>query len=125
MTNDEYGAEWEARFYEACEPKREKPDGKQLAVHDADRVKAEPVEWLWPGRIAIGKTALLGGDPGLGKSQLSIFIASVISQAGEWPCKEGRSPKRSVIMLSAEDGVADTIVPRLMAVPSTSIRAPH
>ena len=91
------------------------PSAKQLVVHDANAVTPEPVEWLWPGRLAIGKTTLIGGDPGLGKSQLSIFIASTISQAGEWPCGEGRSTKRSVIMLSAEDGVADTIVPRLMA----------
>ena len=84
-------------------------------VYDANEVKPEPVEWVWPGRVAIGKTTLIGGDPGLGKSQLSIFIASTVSQAGEWPCKEGKSPKRSVVMLSAEDGVADTIVPRLMA----------
>jgi AAA domain len=93
----------------------EEAGSKQLVVHEANAVEPEPVEWLWPGRIAIGKTTLIGGDPGLGKSQLSIFIASAISQAGEWPCQEGRSPKRSVIMLSAEDGVADTIVPRLMA----------
>jgi AAA domain/Primase C terminal 2 (PriCT-2)/RepB DNA-primase N-terminal domain len=94
---------------------KENPIGKQLVVYDASAVTPAPVEWLWPGRLAIGKTTLIGGDPGLGKSQLSIFVASIISQAGEWPCQEGRSPKRSVIMLSAEDGVADTIVPRLMA----------
>jgi hypothetical protein len=92
-----------------------RPGGKHLVVYDASAVEPHPVEWLWPGRVAIGKTTLLGGDPGLGKSQLSIFIASTISQAGKWPCKEGTAPKRSVIMLSAEDGVADTIVPRLMA----------
>ena len=90
-------------------------NSKRLVVYDADAVKPEPFEWLWPGRIATGKTTLLGGDPGLGKSQLSIFIASTISQTGQWPCGEGTPPKRSVIMLSAEDGVADTIVPRLMA----------
>jgi hypothetical protein len=94
---------------------KENPSGKQLVVYSANSVTPEPVEWLWPGRLAIGKTTLIGGDPGLGKSQLSIFIASIVSQAGEWPCGEGSSPKRSVIMLSAEDGVADTIVPRLMA----------
>jgi hypothetical protein len=92
-----------------------KPGGKHLVVYDASAVEPKAVEWLWPGRVAIGKPTLLGGDPGLGKSQLSIFMASNISQAGDWPCGEGKSPKRSVIMLSAEDGVADTIVPRLMA----------
>jgi AAA domain len=90
--------------------------GKQLVVHNADSVNPEAIEWMWAGRIAIGKTTLIGGDPGLGKSQLSIFITATMTCAGEWPCHEGRPPeKRSVIMLSAEDGVADTIVPRLMA----------
>src|SRR5262245_45412641 len=88
---------------------------KQLVVHEASAVDPAPVKWLWPGRLAIGKTTLIGGDPGLGKSQLSIFIASIMSRAGKWPCKEGSSPERSIIMLSAEDGVSDTIVPRLMA----------
>jgi putative DNA primase/helicase len=100
----------------ASDPEAATKGGKRLVVHNADAVEPEPVEWLWAGRIAIGKTTLIGGDPGLGKSQLSIFIAATITQAGLWPCQEGRPPaKRSVIMLSAEDGVADTIVPRLMA----------
>jgi hypothetical protein len=90
-------------------------NGKQLVVHDASAVPPEPIRWVWRGRIAIGKTTLVGGDPGLGKSQLSIFIASTISQGGQWPCQEGTAPKRSVIMFSVEDGIADTIVPRLMA----------
>jgi AAA domain-containing protein len=38
-----------------------------------------------------------------------------VSQGGEWPCGEGHSPIGSVIILSAEDDAADTIVPRLMA----------
>ena len=92
-----------------------KPNGKHLVVYNASSVDPRPIKWLWPGRLAIGKATLLGGDPGLGKSQLSIFIASTISKAEEWPCGEGKSPKRSVVMLSAEDGVADTIVPRSMA----------
>jgi len=100
----------------APNPETTAKGGKRLVVHNADMVDPEPVEWLWAGRIAIGKTTLIGGDPGLGKSQLSIFIAATITQAGLWPCQEGKPPaKRSVIMLSAEDGVADTIVPRLMA----------
>jgi hypothetical protein len=75
--------------------------GKRLVVHDADTIEPEPVKWLWPGRIAIGKTTLIGGDPGLGKSQLSIFIASTITAGGQWPCNEGTAPSGSAIMLSA------------------------
>jgi hypothetical protein len=44
-----------------------------------------------------------------------MFIAAAASTAGSWPCGEGNSPLGSVIILSAEDGAADTIVPRLYA----------
>jgi hypothetical protein len=89
--------------------------GKRLVVHRASDITPIAVDWLWPGRIAIGKTTLVGGDPGLGKSQLATFIAATLSAGGQWPCQEGRAPKCSVIILCAEDGAADTIVPRLMA----------
>jgi hypothetical protein len=88
---------------------------KRLVVHRASEITPVPVEWLWPGRLAIGKTTLLGGDPGLGKSQLATYIAATVTQGNRWPCQEGQAPKRSVIVLCAEDGLADTIVPRLMA----------
>ena len=79
------------------------------------KLQPERVEWLWPGRIARGKHTCIAGEPGTGKSQLSIAIAAAISTGGQWPCGEGRAPLGSVIILSAEDGAADTIVPRLTA----------
>ena len=44
-----------------------------------------------------------------------MFVAATISMGGEWPCGEGAAPQGSIIILSAEDGIADTIVPRLHA----------
>lgn len=81
----------------------------------ASEIELEPVEWLWPGRLALGKHTCIAGDPGTGKSQLSTAIAATVTMGGTWPCDEGRSPQGSVIILSAEDGAADTIVPRLHA----------
>ena len=86
-----------------------------LISRRASEITPERVEWLWPGRIARGKHTCIAGEPGTGKSQLSIAIAAAISTGGEWPCGEGRAPLGSVIVLSAEDGAADTIVPRLTA----------
>ena len=43
------------------------------------------------------------------------WIAATVSRGGDWPCDEGQSPCGSVIVLSAEDDAADTIVPRLIA----------
>jgi putative DNA primase/helicase len=88
---------------------------RSLISHRASDIRPERLEWVWPGRIARGKVALLGGPPGLGKSQVTINIAATVSNGGNWPCGEGRSPQGDVIILSAEDGIADTIIPRLIA----------
>jgi len=48
------------------------------------------------------------------------WIAATVSRGGEWPCQEGQPPCGSIIILSAEDDAADTIVPRLMAADATT-----
>lgn len=79
-------------------------------------VVARPVHWLWPGRIAIGKLTILAGDPGLGKSFLTLAIAATVSRGGAWPDDRSISTKAGgVVLLSAEDGLDDTIRPRLDA----------
>ena len=88
---------------------------RELIVVCAANVSPEPVEWLWPGRIAIGKQTLIAGEAGLGKSQVSIAMAAAVTTGDLWPCGEGRAPIGNVIILSAEDGAADTVIPRLMA----------
>ncbi|PYT27616.1 MAG: hypothetical protein DMG58_20010 [Acidobacteria bacterium] len=80
----------------------------------ASEVKPEHVEWLWDGRIPLGKITILDGDPGLGKSALTLDIAARITTGSPMP--DG-SPgvDGGVVVLNAEDDEADTIVPRLMA----------
>src|SRR5262245_51576943 len=75
----------------------------------------KPTDFLWQGRIARGKHTAIAGEPGDGKSQLSVCVAATVSKGGEWPCGEGRAPVGSVIILNAEDGADDTVVPRLIA----------
>jgi hypothetical protein len=65
--------------------------------------------------MAIGKVTLIAGHPGLGKSQLTAFLASRVTTGQPWPAQEGRPPTGNVIMLSAEDDIGDTIRPRLEA----------
>ncbi|MCB1783385.1 MAG: AAA family ATPase [Alphaproteobacteria bacterium] len=79
-------------------------------------VKAEPIKWLWDKRIARGKLTILAGDPGLGKSQLTAFMAGIVTKGLCWPVENTKSPKGNVVFLSAEDDAADTIRPRLEAV---------
>ena len=79
-------------------------------------VEPQEVRWLWPSRIPMGKITLIAGDPGLGKSFLTLDIASRVSTGAGWPDRPGeRVEPRGVVLLSAEDDAADTIVPRLMA----------
>jgi putative DNA primase/helicase len=99
------------RFPTAPKPSSE----SSLVSRCASEVELEPVSWIWKGRIARGKHTCIAGEPGTGKSQLSMSITATITMGGVWPCGEGRSPQGSVIILSAEDGAADTIVPRLHA----------
>jgi hypothetical protein len=84
-------------------------------------VKPEEVSWLWPGRLARGKLTLVIGDPGLGKSFLTLDLAARISAGREWP--DGvHTPPGDVILLSAEDGIADTIRPRVDALGGKAAR---
>jgi putative DNA primase/helicase len=73
---------------------------------------AQPVRWLWPGRIARGKVTILAGHPGLAKSQLALWFAATVTTAGLWPVDGTRAEAGSAVILSAEDGPEDTIRPR-------------
>jgi hypothetical protein len=78
-------------------------------------IQPEEIKWLWPGRIALGKLTLIAGDPGLGKSLVTVAIASAVSTGAQWPVDNSFAPCGDVIFLSAEDDAADTIRPRLDA----------
>jgi hypothetical protein len=89
------------------------PVASAVIVRLAD-VVAEPIRWLWLNRIVRGKVNLIVGDPGLGKSTLALFIASRVTTGTDWP--DGpRAPRGHVVILTAEDGIADTVRPRVDA----------
>lgn len=75
------------------------------------RVERETVRWLWRGRIALGKIALVEGDGGSGKSTLLAWLAAGTSR-GELDGDLWGQPA-TVIICSAEDSISDTIRPRL------------
>jgi putative DNA primase/helicase len=79
-------------------------------------VAPEQVEWLWRERFAIGKLTLIVGDPGQGKSFLTLDIAARISRGAVWPDNSWEPQQAGdVILLTAEDDLGDTIRPRLDA----------
>lgn len=93
-----------------------KPPESNLSYRRLSEIKSEPIKWLWSNRIARGKITILAGDPGLGKSQITAFMAGVVTNGRIWPVEKARCPKGNVVFLSAEDDASDTIRPRLEAV---------
>jgi hypothetical protein len=78
-------------------------------------VEPERVEWLWAGRIPLGKLTILEGDPGTGKSTLTIDLIARLTR-GEAPPGGGDVRKAAgAVLWTAEDGLADTVQPRLVA----------
>ena len=77
-------------------------------------VQPETVVWLWPGYVPLGKLTVLEGDPGLGKSTLALGLAAAVSRGGTLP-GGGRVEPSGVVIITYEDGLADTIRPRLDA----------
>jgi len=86
-----------------------------LRIIKASDVEIRPIKWLWSGVMALGKLIILSGEPGLGKSQVSLFVASIVSKGGYWPVTNEKTESGNVLILSAEDGAQDTIIPRLEA----------
>jgi hypothetical protein len=86
-------------------------------------VEPQQVRWLWPGRIPAGKLTLVAGDPGLGKSTMTLDIAARVSRGIPFhDCRDIPNPAGDVLILSAEDDPADTIRPRLDAAGADAAR---
>jgi len=80
----------------------------------ASELEPTAVEWLWERRIPRNTLTLFSGDPGLGKSTLLLDLAARVTTATAMP-DGAPTPKGGVIVLNAEDGERDVIVPRLVA----------
>jgi hypothetical protein len=105
-------------FEDWLEGKKSKPvlhEVGGLLYQNATEVEPERINWLWPDRIASGKINFVAGYPDQGKSQITCDMAARVSNGADWPNGEGQAALGTVLMLSAEDGAADTIVPRLKA----------
>ena len=88
------------------------PSGNGVKLRSMADVQAEAVDWLWYPYIPKGKVTLFEGDPGVGKSWVSLGIATAVTLGKGLPGQEPSEPA-SVLLASAEDGLGDTIKPRL------------
>jgi putative DNA primase/helicase len=83
-----------------------------VTVRCLANVQSETIEWLWHPYIALGKLTIFEGDGGVGKSFATCALATAVSRGYGLPNVEPSEP-RNVLMLSAEDGLGDTLRPRL------------
>lgn len=88
------------------------PDGVMLTC--GSELTPEPVRWLWPGWLALGKLAILAGAPATGKTTIALAVAATVTTGTHYP--DGtRAPLGDVLVWSGEDDAADTLLPRLLA----------
>lgn len=79
-------------------------DSRSYRLTQLSSVQAQPITYLLPGRIPYGAITLLGGRPGQGKSQLALALAAGMTKVNV-----------PVLLIGSEDGLADTVKPRLLA----------
>lgn len=114
---EELAAEWKAKgVYDYVTPtlRTSTPPEDALVMRRLSTVVPKPIEWLWQKRLARGKLTMFFGSPGAGKSQVTCYVASVVSNGGAFFTGE-KTSKGSVLFVTAEDDASDTLVPRLLA----------
>lgn len=91
----------------------EKQNVELKLIHMEDVVSKE-VEWLWYPYIPYGKITIIEGDPGEGKTTLVLKLAAALSRGLPLPCNDDKEYEPiHIIYQTAEDGIEDTIKPRL------------
>lgn len=88
-------------------------ENTELKLINMSDVQAEEIKWLWYPFIAYGKMTIVQGDPGDGKSTLVLNIAAKLSRGERLEPEMNIDKPVNVIYQTAEDGLADTVKPRL------------
>lgn len=88
-------------------------DETNLKIINMSDVESKEISWLWYPFIPYGKITIIQGDPGEGKTTLVLNIAAVLSKGQG--LDEHMKPEQPlhIIYQTAEDGLADTVKPRL------------
>ena len=85
----------------------------EMKIRRMSDVQLQEVAWLWKPYIPFGKITIIQGDPGEGKTTLALRVAAACSTGTALPGMEACAPF-DVIYQTAEDGLGDTVKPRLI-----------
>ena len=85
---------------------------KLLTMSD---IPTEDVQWLWYPYLPRGKITIIQGDPGEGKTTFVLALAALLTCGLPMPGDAESLPPMNIIYQTAEDGLADTVKPRLTA----------
>lgn len=85
----------------------------ELRLIRMSEVQSQEIEWLWFPFIPYGKLTIIQGDPGDGKTTLVLNIAAKLSNGIGLDKNMELSEPMNIIYQTAEDGLADTVKPRL------------
>ena len=86
---------------------------KMVKIIRMSDVELTPVEWLWKPYLPFGKLSVLQGNPGEGKTYFAMHLAAACTNGKLLPNMERMEPF-NVIYQTAEDGLGDTVKPRLI-----------
>ena len=85
----------------------------ELKMIRMSEIESQEVKWLWYPFIPYGKLTIIQGDPGDGKTTLVLNIAAKLSKGESLDSDMNVQEPVNVIYQTAEDGLADTVKPRL------------
>ena len=86
----------------------------ELKIITMEDVPVTEVKWLWYPYIPYGKLTIIHGDPGDGKTMMTLQLAAILSRGDKLPCDDTEREPIKIIYQTAEDGLSDTIKPRLL-----------
>lgn len=87
----------------------------KLKIINMADIQSQEIEWLWYPFIPYGKLTIIQGDPGDGKTTLVLNLAAKLSKGIGLDEDMQVSEPMNIIYQTAEDGLADTVKPRLEA----------
>jgi len=94
----------------------------ELVTRLLSDVEPEEIVWLWKRRFAAGKLSIVHGNPGVGKTWVALYILARVTRGRRF-CDGAACKAGDALFVTAEDGIGDTIRPRLDLLGADTSRA--